>query len=800
MKEYNHKDIEKKWQQKWAEDKIFETQDKVEGKENEYILVEFPYPSGNLHVGHWYAYSVTDIYARYRRMLGKNVLFPVGFDAFGLPAENAAIKNKVNPRDWTYSNIEFMEKQLLSMGAMFDWSRKVITADTEYYKWTQWLFLQFLKNDLAYQAENYVNWCPSCKTILANEQVKAGKCERCESDIEQKVMKEWKLKITNYAQKLLDGLDVVDWPSHIKDAQRNWIGKSEGTYFSFNLKDSDKQIKVFTTRADTYYGITYLVLAPENKLVDELKEKISNFDEVEKYRKVSGTKTELQRVAEVKEKTGVRLNGVMAIHPANGKMIPIFISDYVIASYGTGAVMAVPAHDDRDHEFAKKFGIEIIEVVKPSVTQISERKQAFVDEGILANSGEFDGLSSKDAIIKITEKFGEKTTNYRIRDWSVSRQRYWGCPIPVIHCDKCGAVPVEEKDLPVVLPELEDFTPRDDGKSPLAKAENWVQTKCPKCGIDAHRETDTLDTFIDSSWYFLRYIDPKNLTEFSSKEKQKEWMPVDFYSGGSEHTTMHLLYARFFQKVLFDLKLVNDDEPFIKRNNRGLILGPDGDKMSKSKGNVIDPDELVEKLGSDTVRSYLAFIGPYNEAGSYPWDPNGVVGVRRFIERVVALSDKISDSDSEEVTKLLHKTIKGVGEDYQNLKFNTAISKMMIFSNLLEKEKFSRETYKTLIQIFSPITPHVCEELWYFLGETNPISQSVWPTFDETKMQSAEIDISVQINGKIRFRTSIDSSLSDDEVKTKILGLVQTKRWLDNKRPSRVVYIKGRIINLVLPE
>lgn len=799
MKEYNHKDIEKKWQQKWIEDKIYETKDKVEGKDNEYILVEFPYPSGNLHVGHWYAFAVTDIYARYRRMLGKNVLFPIGFDAFGLPAENAAIKNKVNPREWTYSNIEFMEKQIANMGAMFDWSRRVVTADPEYYKWTQWLFIQLLKNNLAYQSENYVNWCPSCKTVLANEQVKSGKCDRCDSDIEQKIMKEWKLRITDYAQKLLDGLDKVDWPNHIKDAQRNWIGKSEGTYFTFKIKDSEKEIKVFTTRADTYYGITYLVLAPENKLVDELKIKISNLDEVQNYRKTTGAKTELQRISEVKEKTGVKLEGVMAIHPANGKEIPIFISDYVIASYGTGAVMAVPAHDERDFEFANKFGIEIVEVISPTTSsQTWSGIQAFVDEGFLINSNEFNGLSSQEAIIKITSEYGEKTTNYRIRDWSISRQRYWGCPIPVVYCDKCGVIAEKEENLPVILPELDDFTPRDDGKSPLAKAENWVKTKCPSCNDNAQRETDTFDTFIDSSWYFLRYIDPLNKKEFSSKEKQKDWMPINFYSGGSEHTTMHLLYSRFFQKALFDLGLVSDDEPFVKRNNRGLILGPDGNKMSKSKGNVVDPDELVERLGADTVRSYLAFIGPYNEAGSYPWDPNGVVGVRRFIERFVALSEKIFDVDSDEVTKVLHKTIKGVEEDYQNLKFNTALSKLMILSNLLEKEKFSRQTYKTFVQLIAPVNPHIAEELWFDLGEKNSVHESVWPTFDEEKLVSDKLDISAQFNGRFRFRTQVDASLTEDEVKKYIGNLAQTKKWLLGKKPKKIIYIQGKIINFVL--
>ena len=794
MDKYNHKDIEKKWQENWKKQNLYKTENKKD--DNEYILVEFPYPSGNLHVGHWYAFAVTDIYARYRKMLGKNVLFPIGFDAFGLPAENAAIKNNVNPRDWTYSNMEYMEKQLNSMGAMFDWDRKIATCDPEYYRWTQWLFIQLYNANLAYQKTGDVNWCPSCKTVLANEQVIAGKCDRCESDIEKKEMKEWKLKIKDYAEKLLDGLEKVDWPNHIKEAQKNWIGKSTGTHLSFPVTDSDKEIKVFTTRPDTYFGITYLVLAPENKLIEEFKDKISNWEEIEVYRKKASSKTELQRIADAKEKTGVKIEGVNFVHPATKEELPIFISDYVIASYGTGAVMAVPAHDQRDYEFAKSFGLNIKEVI--SGGDIS--KEAFEGYGELVNSDKYNGLSSKDAIEKITEDFGEKTTNYKIRDWSVSRQRYWGCPIPVVHCEKCGAVPVKESELPIKLPDLEDFNPSDDGKSPLSKATDWVKTTCPKCNGNAERETDTLDTFIDSSWYFLRYIDPTNNNEFSSKESQKDWMPVDFYSGGSEHTTMHLLYARFFQKALYDLKLVENDEPFIQRNNRGLILGPDGNKMSKSKGNVVDPDEYVERLGADTVRGYLAFMGPYNEAGSYPWDPNGVVGIRRFIERVIMLEDKISDKTSEGVTKLLHKTIRGVGEDYQSLKFNTALSKLMVLSNLMEKETFSKDSYKTLLQLLAPMTPHVAEELWSKQGEKDSIHLSKWPEFDELKTKDEEIEIIAQVNGKFRQRVKLEADLEDSDVKNKVKNSVEMKKWLSGKNVKRVIYVKNRLVNFVVEE
>jgi leucyl-tRNA synthetase len=808
MREYNHQEIEHKWQSKWRENKVFKT--KIEGNKekdnNEYILVEFPYPSGDLHVGHWYAFAVSDIYARYRKMLGKNVLFPIGFDAFGLPAENAAIKHNVNPKDWTYANIERMEKQLESMGAIFDWDNKVITSDKEYYKWTQWLFIQLFNAGLAYQKVGSVNWCPSCKTVLANEQVVSGKCERCDSEITQKEMKEWKLKITNYADRLINDLEKVNWPNHIKQSQINWIGKSTGTNFKFSLdKARDKQIpnsnyeiEVFTTRADTFFGITYLVLAPENKLVDELKDNIKNWAEIESYRKEAKTKTELQRISEVKEKTGVKLEGITAIHPGTNKELPIFISDYVIASYGTGAVMAVPAHDDRDYEFAKKFGIEVIEVIKSEDLKSNINEKAYTEVGILINSDKFNGISSKDAIDQITAEFGEKTTTFKMRDWSVSRQRYWGCPIPIIHCEKCGAVPEVDQNLPVELPYLKDYTPNDDGQSPLAKAFDWGEAVCPKCNGKAKRDTDTLDTFVDSSWYFLRYFDNKNETEFSSKEKQKQWMPVDFYSGGIEHTTMHLLYSRFFQKALFDLGLVFFDEPFTKRNNRGIILGTDGNKMSKSKGNVVNPDEYVDKVGSDTVRGYLAFMGPYNEAGSYPWDPNGVVGIRRFIERVFGLQDKISESDSPEVIKLLHKTIKGVEEDYQNLKFNTALSKLMILANLMEKEKFSKETYKVFVQIFSPITPHVCEEIWSSVGENGFVSNSKWPTFNPEKLVDENLELSIQINGKFRFRTSIPNGLSEDEIKDIVQKLPQTKKWLINKKPKKVIYIQGKIMNLIV--
>lgn len=789
MNNYNHKEIEKKWQGIWEEKSVYKTSDKKDGSENEYILVEFPYPSGNLHVGHWYAFAVTDIYAKYRRMLGKNVLFPVGFDAFGLPAENAAIKRGLNPRDWTYSNIEFMKTQMKSMGASFDWNHLVVTCDPEYYKWTQWLFLKFLEKGLAYQSETNVNWCPSCKTVLANEQVTAGKCERCGSEVIQKKMNQWQLKITDYADRLIDDLDTLDWPNPIKESQKHWIGRSKGSLIPFKISfgeadttGNEISFEVFTTRADTLFGVSYVVLAPESSLVQNLLDKVSNRVEVEDYISQTSKKTEMDRIADNKDKTGVKLENIFAINPANNEKVPVFISDYVLAGYGTGAVMAVPAHDERDFAFAQKFNLPIKEVVSK--------------ENILINSDKFNGLNSDDAIKKITEFIGGKmTNNYRLRDWLVSRQRYWGCPIPVIHCKKCGNVPVPESELPVILPEISDFLPREDGKSPLAKATDWLNVKCPKCGSEAERETDTLDTFIDSSWYYIRYTDPKNEKEFASKEKQDTWLPVDFYSGGSEHTTMHLLFARFFHKVLFDLGLVKDSEPFKTRLNRGLILGPDGNKMSKSKGNVIDPDEIVEKLGADTVRGYLSFIGPYNEPGNYPWDLNGVVGIRRFIEKMSRI--KISSETSPEVRKELAKTIKKVTEDYQKLKFNTALAQLMILTNLVEKNSISKEDYGTFLKLAFPIFPHVTEELWSQSGGEGLLSESSWPENIEIDLSNDNKIINISINGKFRGTIEVAPETSESEVQKKVLEDPNIAKWIEGKNIKKTIYIKDKLFSVV---
>ncbi|MCR4275048.1 MAG: leucine--tRNA ligase [Candidatus Campbellbacteria bacterium] len=840
MESYDHKKIEEKWRKEWERQELFRAQDE-DKRPKFYSLIEFPYPSGNLHVGHWYAFSVPDIFARYKRMKGFNVLYPMGFDAFGLPAENAAIKNKLNPREWTLGNIEYMRNQLRSMGASFDWSREVVTCDPSYYKWTQWLFLQIYNKGLAYQKETEVNWCPSCKTVLANEQVVAGHCERCETEVEKRLMKQWNLKITDYAPRLLSDLDTLQYPEAIKEAQRNWIGASEGAQIKFEIRNSKFEkldfVEVFTTRPDTLFGATYLVLAPEHELVEKLKGTISNFAEVQKYATESRKKAEIDRMAEGREKTGVKLEGVVAINPANKEEIPIFIADYVLASYGTGAIMAVPAHDRRDYEFARRYELPMVHVIDPlnehdvdtwgyptfaphqledeTVAQTSERhrlseldlikkgERCYEGHGVLVNSNQFNGKNTEEVKREITESVGgEMKTTYRMRDWIVSRQRYWGCPIPIIHCEKCGPVPVPEKDLPVILPEIDDYLPMGDGKSPLAKAESWVNVKCPTCGGDAQRETDTLDTFIDSSWYFLRYTDPKNEKEFASRAKQDMWMPVAFYSGGAEHTTMHLLYSRFWHKVLFDLGLVRDSEPYLKRMNRGLILGPDGNKMSKSKGNVIDPDAVVAQLGSDTVRMYLAFIGPYNEVGSYPWSSDGIIGVRRFIERVWKMASKIgADELSESGKRVLHQTIKKVTDEIESFKFNTAVSALMICLNALEKERgIPQEAFETFARILAPFAPHITEELWQQLGHQDSVHIQAWPTYDESVLAEKEIYVIMQVNGKVRGKVLTIPGVTQDDVLALIYKDEKLSRYLEKVTVEKVIFIPNRLISIVTRE
>lgn len=995
MNGYNHRDIESTWQQKWAAEGLYKTPDQEPGKDNYYLLTEFSYPSGNLHVGHWYAFAVSDIFARYKRMNGYNVLFPMGFDSFGLPAENAAIKRGLDPRKWTYENMDHMRKQLDSMGAMFDWDRGFATSDPDYYKWTQWMFAEFFKNDLAYRATTKVNWCESCKTVLANEQVVDGHCERCGHETEQRDQEQWMLRITKYADQLHDDLDQLDWPEEIKVAQKAWIGRSEGAVINFQVAGTDKEIEIFTTRPDTLFGATYMVLAPEHTLVAELLDRATNRDAVEQYVADTMKKSELERQQD-KNKTGVPLEGVMAINPANGSEIPVWVADYVLANYGTGAIMAVPAHDERDYEFAEKFGLPIQHVVENpeqrtkhfifdfdgvladtfdvsneakaamglykdldeavrttieygsnppphgkdadeetvkssaewtelfkkammdrrddlklfedfieeilkienmqmaivssgSITYINHMLQdtplspthvlaledhhskeekvkqickdwgiseqeayyftdtkidvyelenfmnrskiigcawgylgadtlrevlpeeqilhnfadihnivdhgnIYIGDGKLINSGEFTGLENGEAKQKITEHVGgEMKKTYRLRDWGISRQRYWGCPIPIVY-DPQGqphAIPTEH--LPWELPDDVDYTP--DGTAPLARSAELKKRTEEIFGEGWTPEYETMDTFLDSSWYFYRYLDPNNENEFCARNKQENWMPINLYMGGAEHTTMHLLYSRFWNKALHDLGHVTVNEPYAVRKNRGLILGPDGNKMSKSKGNVIDPDEQVERVGADTVRAYLAFLGPYGTTANFPWNPDGVVGIRRFLERVWRLSEKLTESDRLE--NLLHKTIKGVTEDMERYKFNTAISKMMVFTNEAEKSGISARSFKVLLQLLAPIVPHISEELWS-QHEKESIHLTDWPAYDATLVVDETISLGVQVNGKVRATVEIAPDASEDEARELALDNADIQKWLDGNEPKKFIYVPGRIISIVV--
>ena len=771
MKEYDHKKIEKKWQIAWEKKGIYQTKDKVKGKKNFYTLVEFSYPSGNLHVGHWYAFSVPDIFARFKRMCGFNVLYPMGFDAFGLPAENAAINLGADPKVWTYKQMAKMRTQLKSIGAMFDWKREVVTCDPGYYKWTQWMFGQFLKNDLVYRAVTKVNWCPKDQTILANEQVVDGLCDRCGAQVEQRNQEQWMLRITKYADRLIDDLEKLEWPEEIKAAQKNWIGKSEGAEIKFQISNFKFPIEVFTTRPDTIFGATYLVLAPEHELVSKLKSQITNWNEVEKYILDTKKKSELSR-QQSKEKTGVELKGIKAINPATKEEIPVWIADYVLASYGTGAIMAVPADDERDREFAEKFKLPIIKDYK---------KAGFED-------------------------FGKKITKYKLRDWGISRQRYWGTPIPIVYDPSGTAHLVPDKHLPWLLPKDVDHKP--SGVAPLAKSKELLKRTEKIFGKGWKPEVETMDTFVDSSWYFYRYLDSKNKKKFADKKHCEAWMPVDLYMGGAEHTTMHLLYSRFWVKAMYDLGIVKDAEAYKVRRNRGLILGPDGDKMSKSKGNVVNPDEIVEKLGADTVRMYLSFMGPYGVTVNYPWDPNGVVGIRRFLERVWRFQYKIGKGNS---TPFLQKVIKKMTEDIVEYKFHTAITQMMILINEWEKAEYILKTeYKTLLQLLSPFAPHMTEELWQIINEKKPapyeakgfrsgsIHLSEWPKWDEKLIQDEEIKIAVQINGKVRTELMIRAEDDEGTVKEKVLLDEVVLKYLAGGNVKKVIYVKNRLVNIVL--
>ncbi len=952
MTEYNPRKIEKKWQRIWEKLQIYNTKDSIKGKKNFYHLVMFPYPSGDLHMGHWYNYAPADVYARFKKMRGFNVMSPIGFDAFGLPAENAAIKRKIHPKDWTYKNIKTMTEQIKSIGAMYDWSRKVITSDPEYYKWTQWMFLQFYKNGLAYKKKAPANWCPKCHTVLANEQVVDGKCERCEAEVVQREIEQWLFRITKYADRLLNDLDALDWPEKTKIMQKNWIGKSEGAEVEFKIKSEKLKIKVFTTRIDTIFGCTYVVVAPEHKIIKNLKLKIKNYDEVNNYLRESGHKLERERLAEDKQKSGVELKGIKAINPFNNEEVPIFVADYVLGHYGTGAVMAVPAHDERDFEFAKKYGLPIKQSITPDCegykktiktleilkeiydaankknvkfwllgglacafyskiiyrehndldliiknknqqeefvillkelgfNKIGEKKlsknlvnliyekdgveidigpneeefgltekdfeedikklnnfesrvlslkfiksfkesqlktrdnekdkidweylngKVFIEGGFMVNSGNYTGLTSEKARNEMTKwleekKLGKRQVNYKLRDWLVSRQRYWGAPIPIIYCPKCGEVAVPEKDLPVLLPNVKNYLPTEEGKSPLAHSGKFVNVKCPKCGSKATRETDTMDTFVCSSWYYLRYADPKNKNKFADSKKMKAWLPVDMYVGGTEHTVLHLLYSRFFTKVLKDLKYADFKEPFLSLRHQGIILGPDGQKMSKSRGNIIDPDELVKNYGADAVRMYLCFMGEYSQGG--PWSPTGIMGTKRFLERVWKLAHKVKPCASRKgLTFALHKTIKKVTEDIENFKFNTAISAMMILVNELEKEKSLKiENWKLIIKLLAPFAPHITEEIWRKLGHKKSIFLEPWPKYDPKKIKEEIFELVVQINGKVRDKTEAKRGISQKEAEQLTLNRENVKRYINGKRVQKIIFVPDKLINIVI--
>ncbi len=802
-KKFDSKTIERKWQEAWSASGIYNTKERDNNQEKEYVLVEWPYPSGNLHIGHWHAFSVPDIYVRFNRMLGKQVIFPMGFDAFGLPAENAAIKRNINPREWTESNIEHMKGQLVSMGNAFSWDLTTSSTDPEYYKWTQWMFTQFFEQGIAYRGKGLVNWCPGCNTVIANEQVLSDDtCERCGNEVEKKEMPQWMLRITDYADRLIDDLKGLDWPEHIKEAQRRWIGRSQGAEIDFELSTGDK-VTVFTTRPDTLYGATYVVLAPEHPLLqtDEVRGKTSNLREVDEYIENATKKTERDRLDDTREKTGVKLEGITAKNPASGENIPVYIADYVLASYGTGAIMAVPAHDERDSEFAKKFSIPVKQVIKPTFSSTDAAKSLdklpYCGDGVIAHSGEFDGMDSQEAKRKIVEKVGGRmTSTYRLRDWSVGRQRYWGVPIPIVYDPDGKAHPVPKEHLPWILPEDVDFKPT--GEAPLAKSEELKKRTEEIFGVGWTPEVETLDTFVDSSWYFLRYIDNKNNDELSCKEAQESWMPIDIYFGGAEHTTMHLLYSRFWQKALYDLGLVTVDEPYKKRINRGLILGPDGNKMSKSKGNVIDPDEQVERVGADTVKMYLAFMGPYGEMTNYPWDMGGIAGIRRFLERVNGLYEHVVESETQEVTEELHRLIKKIHTDIPEYKFNTAISSMMSFVNIVEKEGLSQSSYETFLKLLAPFAPHLAEELWSTLNKGDSIHVEKFPTYDESLVVLKKMTIGVQINGKHRGEVTVTPSTTEEEVMKMVYSVEVLRDKIGSKKPKKVIYKPGKILNIIV--
>ncbi len=797
---HNFRKIEGKWQQKWEDAKIFNA---VDGspKKKFYGLVEFPYPSGaGMHVGHIKAYSSLEVISRKRRMEGYNVLFPIGFDAFGLPTENYAIKTGKHPRVITDENIARFTNQLKKVGFSFDWDRVIDTTDEDYYKWTQWIFLKMYEHGLVFRSKALVNYCPSCKVVLSNEDSQGGHCDICHSEVVQKSKDVWYLRITEYADKLLAGLEDVDYPANVKQQQVNWIGKSTGAFVDFKIDGVDEQLEIYTTRPDTLFGVTFMVMAPEHPLIDKYADRISNMDAIKAYRTECAKKTEFERTQLVKDKTGVKIEGLEAVNPVNGKKIPIFIADYVMMGYGTGAIMAVPAHDQRDYDFAKAFNIDIIEVIKGG--DIS--KEAYTGDGEMVNSEFLNGYTNKkDSIQKMLEELtrqgiGRAGVQFKMKDWAFNRQRYWGEPIPIVHCDHCGVVPVPYEELPLRLPKVENFEPGVEGESPLAKIDSFVKCKCPKCGRDARRETDTMPQWAGSSWYFLRYIDPHNDNCLADPEKLKYWMPVDWYNGGMEHVTRHVIYSRFWHHFLYDIGVVNTPEPYAKRSIQGLILGPDGDKMSKSKGNVVDPLDIVEEYGADTLRTYVLFMGDYGAAT--PWNENSVKGCKRFLERVAGFTDMLSeDKETEKLETPLHKTIKKVSSDIEDMKFNTAIAALMTLTNdIYNVGKISKEQLHTFIKLLCPFAPHLCEEMWEVTGGEGFLSLASWPTYEEAKTVDAQTEIGVQINGKLRGTVVIPTGADKEEVfamakaDSRIASLVEGKTFV------KEIYVPNRVVNFVV--
>ena len=801
MKAYNPQILEKKWQDIWEEKGVFHASDD-KTKPKYYALVEFPYPSGQgLHVGHPRSYTALDIVARKRRLQGYNVLYPMGWDAFGLPTENYAIKNKIHPKIVTEQNIVRFKQQLKSLGLSFDWSREVDTTDPNYYKWTQWIFLKLFEKGLAYKKEAGINWCTDCKVGLANEEVVNGGCERCGAEVVRKIKNQWMLKITEYAERLIQDLDMVDYIERVKIQQKNWIGKSTGAEIDFPVK-GDHKIRVYTTRPDTIFGATYMVIAPEHPLVEALQDNILNLVELNDYREQANKKSDFERTEMVKEKTGVEIKGIKALNPATKEYIPIFVSDYVLITYGTGAIMAVPGHDIRDWEFAKKFDLPIVEVVKGG--NIEEEAYVDTESGILVNSDFLNDLEVDEAKEKIStwleaEGLGMKKTNFKLRDWVFSRQRYWGEPIPLVYCNDCGWVPVPEEELPLVLPEIEDFEPTDNGESPLAKITEWVHTPCPKCGKPGKRETDTMPQWAGSSWYFLRYTDPFNDKAFASEENLNYWLPIDWYNGGMEHTTLHLLYSRFWHKFLFDCGVVPTAEPYQKRTSHGMILGENSEKMSKSRGNVINPDEIVNEYGADTLRLYEMFIGDFEK--SVPWSQNGIKGCRRFLDRIWKLKDLVQGGDefTKDLESFIHKTIKKVSEDMEVLKFNTAIATLMSLLNEYQsKGSITRGEYKILLMLLNPMAPHITEELWAEMKYGGMVTQQSWPQWDEEKTKDEEIEIAIQINGKVKGKVVIATGSSQDAVKEKFMADEKIAELLIEKQIIKEIYVPERIYNIVV--